>query len=177
MAVEACGTTQLPLSERKIMQKSWSTIELLCSYNCHSATHGRGEEKPSIHFIKSKKKAEKLWEEIHTNLFLIDFSVSCLDYSWIASSKIFFFISLMISRLKVAHFIDRNFSSIILLMNKERWKINCFWKISAMSKKLMPNYSLMSKEKSNVCKEERKKGERSNDDVGELIYGRVRMML
>lgn len=46
-----------------------------------------------------------------------------------------------------------------------------------MSKKLMPNYSLMSKEKSNVCKEERKKGEKSNDDVGELIYGRVRMML
>lgn len=43
-----------------------------------------------------------------------------------------------------------------------------------MSKKLMRNYSLMSKE-NQMCKMEKR--EMCNDDVGELIYGRMRMML
>lgn len=122
MAVEACGTTQLPLSERKIMQKSWSTIELLCSYNCHSATHGRGRRSPQFISLNQRKR-QKNCERKYTQIFswlISPFRVWIIH--GLLRARIFFFISLMISRLKVAHFIDRNFSSIILLMNKERWK-------------------------------------------------------
>lgn len=113
---------------KKIMQKSWSTIELLCSY-----TAGEGGSPQFISLNQRKRK--KLWEEIHTNLFLDWFLrfVFGLFMNWLgmsASSEREFveiFGALMISlRLKVAHFIDRKLFQHHLVMEK---KINCFEKL------------------------------------------------
>jgi hypothetical protein len=70
MAVEACGTTIAPFRKRERANAKIIANKRTFIYCCRYFNYPTG----GPHSLIQK-------EEIHTNLFLIDFTVSCLDYS------------------------------------------------------------------------------------------------